>query len=226
MFHWRFDSKIFKRLILIWFDMLLWWLHLNDLKINLLYLIFNIISCLFIYDFFKIIKLLFKLMINKKTINSKYNFIVNLKSMTWIIDKTWRSSNFVRIFNFNNNINFIFNMLHINCVIFIFIKINSITSILIKTFNLCCWLLKINVQLIIKNLLTKKSNIISWWIKKIVKHLSITFLPCLNSIFKFICIIWKLYYWRFCIFSYWNKIFTCDLIHRKWNICSWKLTYQ
>ena len=49
---------------------------------------FNMTLCLFIHDFFKIIEWLSKSMINKKTINSKCNSIVNLKYMTWIIDET------------------------------------------------------------------------------------------------------------------------------------------
>ena len=117
-FYRRSNLKIFKRLIwIVLLNMLSWWLHLNDLKINLSYVIFNMILCLFIHHFFKIIEWLFKSMINKKTISSKCKFIVNLKYITWIIDETWRSSNSIKNFDFNRNTNFMFNMLHTNCAI-------------------------------------------------------------------------------------------------------------
>ena len=117
-FDWRSNLKTFKRLIwIVLLNMLSWWLHLNDLKINLSYVIFNMTSCLFIHDFSKIIEWLFKSMINKETINSKCKSIVSLKYMTWIIDETWRSSNSIRDFDFNKDTNFMFNMLHTSCAI-------------------------------------------------------------------------------------------------------------
>ena len=137
-FYRRFDSKVFKRLILIDSqNMLSWWLHLIDLNINLSYVIFNMISCLFIHDFSKIIEWFFKSIINKETISSKCNSIVNLKYMTWMIEKVWRSSNSIKDFNFNNDTNFMLNMLHTSCVIFRLMKTYSITSISIKISNLC-----------------------------------------------------------------------------------------
>ena len=131
------------------------------------------ISCLFIHDFFKIMKWLFKSMINKKVVNSKCKFIVNLKYMTCVIDEIWRSSNSIRSFDFNNDTDFMFNMLHTNCVISLSMKTYSMTSISIKVSNLCWISSKNNVQLIIKNLLLKKSNMLSSWVKKIFKHSSI-----------------------------------------------------
>ena len=173
-FHRRFDSKNFKRLILINSqNMLSWWLHLIYLNINLSYVIFNMTSCLFIHDFSKIIEWFSKSIINKETMNSKCNFIVNLKYITWMIKETWRSSNSIRDFNFNNDTNFMFNMLHTNCVIFRSMKAYLMTSIFIKIFNLCWLSSKNNVQLIIKNSLLKESNMLSSWIEEILKHLSI-----------------------------------------------------
>ena len=137
-FYRRFDSKTFKRLIwTISFDMLSWWLHSNDLNINLSYVIFNMTSCLFIHDLFKIIEWLFKFMINIRIVNSKCKFIVNLKYITCVIDKTWRSSNSIKNFDFNNDTDFMLNMLHTSCVISRSMKTYSMTSISIKISNLC-----------------------------------------------------------------------------------------
>ena len=119
----RFDSNAFKRRI--WIDLLnilSWWLHLNDLKINLSYVMFKITSCLFIHDFFRIIEWLFKSMINKRAISSKCSSIVNLKYMTWIIDEVWRSSNSISDFDFNKEIDFMLNMLHTSCAISLSMK--------------------------------------------------------------------------------------------------------
>ena len=170
----RFDSRTFKRLIwTISLDMLSWWLHLNDLNINLSYVIFNMISCLFIHDLFKIIEWLFKSIINMRVVSSKCKFIVNLKYMTCVIDEIWRSSNSIKDFDFNNDTDFMLNMLHTSCAIFRSMKAYSMTSISIKVFNLCWLSSKNSVQLMIKNLLLKELNMLSSWIKKIRKHSSI-----------------------------------------------------
>ena len=195
-FHRRFDSKISKRLILTtWLNMLSWWLHLKNLKINLSYVIFNMTSCLFIHDFSKIIEWLFKSMINKKTVNSKCNSIVNLKYMTWIIDKTWRLSNSIKSFNFNKNTDFMCNMSHTNCAICLSMKAYFVTSMSIRISNLCWLLSKNKIQLMISDFLTKKSNMLSSRIEKILIESKSS-----NSMFKFIWIICKLCHWRFLYF--------------------------
>ena len=183
----RFDSKTSKRLILTtWLNMLSWWLHLKNLKINLSYVIFNMISCLFIHDFSRIIEWLFKSIINKKAVSSKCNSIVNLKYMTWIIDETWRSSNSIKDFDFNKDTDFMCNMSHTNCVICLSMKAYFIISMSIRIFNLCWLLSKNKIQLKINDFLTKESNMLSSRVKKILIESKSS-----NSMFRFIWIICK-----------------------------------
>ena len=153
------------------------------------------ILCLFIHNFFKIIEWLFKSIINKKAMNSKCNFIVNLKYMTWMIDKIWRLSNSIKNFDFNNDTNFMCNMSHTNRVIYLLIKTYFVISISIKIFNLCWLLSKNKIQLITKSFLTKESNMLSSRIKKILIESK-----SLNSMFMFIWIICKSCHWRFLYF--------------------------
>ena len=129
------------------------------------------ISYLFIHDFFKIIEWLFKSIINKKTMNSKCNLIVNLKYMTWIIDKTWRSSNSIKSFDFNKDIDFMCNMSHTNCAICLSMKTYFVTLMSIRISNLCWLLSKNKIQLMINIFDEKIEHVIianeknSYWIK-------------------------------------------------------------
>ena len=104
-------------------------------------------------------------------------------------------------------------MSYTNRAICLSMKTYFVTSISFKTFNLCWLLFKNKVQLIIKNLLTKESNMLSSRIKKILIESK-----SLNLIFMFIWIIYKSYHWRFLYF--------CAL-RQNFHVCfnSWQMKH-
>ena len=86
------------------------WSQWSDQKVKESLIIFNINSCLFIQDLFKINLWFFNLMINKNVKLFQWSFTVKIKYMTWVIATSVFSSYFRMSLVFINSWNDIFNL--------------------------------------------------------------------------------------------------------------------